>query len=140
LTYLVAGFESKIHACSAANSIMEAARSVGVELAGIALGRRDTELGIHVERVGDRELPEHVLRALGGVVEADSSSNTLRPGETALVVSATDDNGLSAVVDRAALVAHGALWSTDVPTPPSEREQREAGFQPSGGTTEGRGT
>ncbi len=113
--HVVAGFESQIAARGAALAVVGAARASGADIAGVALARRDTERGIHVDPLLGFELPPHVLGALDSVVEGEHPSRDLRPGQTALVVSAISaGSALSSAIDDAALDRHGALWVTIV--------------------------
>ena len=77
------------------------------------IARCDTERGIHVGPLHGFELPPHLLAALDTVMEGEPSSEVLRAGQTALVVSASPSaTMLTTRLDTAVLDRFGVLWTT----------------------------
>lgn len=110
---LITGFESQIDARGAVGEIVAMASEAGVSVDGVALVRRDTERGVHVDTVRGYRLPTHVLKALDRVVEADGDAPTLTPGQAALVVAMeTSGEDLLGFVDQVEATFLDALWVT----------------------------
>jgi hypothetical protein len=115
--HVIAGFESQITARGGLSAIGRLARTLGADLGGAALARRDTEGAIHVDPLRGYEMPNHVLHVLDGVVDSTREAPRLDVGMTALVVSlgptgCADD--LARLVDPAVLEDEGAVWVTTV--------------------------
>lgn len=112
--HLIAGFDSQIVARGAVGGIVRAASEAGMTVDGVALVRRDTDRGVHVDTVRGYRLPAHVLKALDGVVEGDVDAPTLAPGQAALVVATGMPPGgdLSRLVVLTEESALDALWVT----------------------------
>ena len=113
------GFESQIAARAAATDVAQAAGALSLSVSGVAIVRRDSMRGLHVDPVEGFELPCHVLQAVDPLVERDPlvpRAPALRPGEAALVVSVpepdVDGSQLDLLVARARLDHHSALWVT----------------------------
>lgn len=111
--HVIAGFESQIAARGGAMAVVDAARTVGLTVRGVALARQDTEGSIHVGPIRGFELPGHVLQVLDGLLGGNDRSTVLRAGESAVVVAVDDPDGGAASLARVAeLDARGALWVT----------------------------
>jgi len=115
--HVIAGFESQIAARGGLSAIGRLAGSLGADLGGAALARRDTEGAIHVDPLRGYEMPDRVLHVLDGVVDTARDAPRLDVGMTALVVSlgptgCADD--LARFTDPSVLEDEGALWLTTV--------------------------
>jgi hypothetical protein len=109
---LILGFESQVDARGAVPALVRAAADTGASVTGVALARRDSSRGMHVDSVRAFGLPSHVLSMIDGVMEEERDTPLLRGGQTALVVSLTVPE--RAAGDREALTERawltGALW------------------------------
>jgi hypothetical protein len=110
--YVIAGFQSRIHAHGGALAVVDAARERGGTVAGAAFARLDAERGIHVDPVPGFGMPEHVLQVLDGFVCDVPGEAQIHMGETGLVLALDDDADLEldTLVTSAHLGGRGALW------------------------------